>query len=158
MRRATPFSRHKSRLPWNRFASRRCPGEIAPVFEHHLPHQRSQASRPAGRQAMSGTLKGPSTRTARSRRWTSAPRSAPHDLRRTAAMMCGNLGLSESAISRCLDHQATKGDDGQPLPAINSKVYNVLSSAVSSESARCWTLGRLSCGVSSTGLRRPSCL
>jgi hypothetical protein len=50
---------------------------------------------------------------------------APHDLRRTAATMCGNLGLSESAISQCLDHQATKGEDGQPLPAVTNKVYNV---------------------------------
>jgi hypothetical protein len=49
----------------------------------------------------------------------------PHDLRRTAATMCGNLGLSESAISQCLDHQATKGEDGQPLPAITNKVYNL---------------------------------
>jgi hypothetical protein len=50
---------------------------------------------------------------------------APHDLRRTAATMCGDLGLSESAISLCLDHQATKGEDGQPLPAITNKVYNL---------------------------------
>jgi len=49
----------------------------------------------------------------------------PHDLRRTAATMCGNLALSESAISQCLDHQATKGDDSQPLRAITSKVYNL---------------------------------
>jgi integrase len=49
----------------------------------------------------------------------------PHDLRGTAATMCSNLGISESAISQCLDHQATKGEDGQPLPAITSKVYNL---------------------------------
>jgi integrase len=49
----------------------------------------------------------------------------PHDLRRTAATMCGNLGLSESGISLCLDHQPTKAEDGQPLPAITNKVYNL---------------------------------
>jgi hypothetical protein len=49
----------------------------------------------------------------------------PHDLRRTVATMCGNLGLSESAISLCLDDQATKGEDGQPRPAITNKVYNL---------------------------------
>ena len=48
----------------------------------------------------------------------------PHDLRRTAATMCGELGLSEAAISLCLDHQANKDDDGKPLPAITRKVYN----------------------------------
>jgi hypothetical protein len=48
-----------------------------------------------------------------------------HDLRRTAATMCGNLELSESAISQCLDHQATKGEDGRPLPAITNKVYDL---------------------------------
>jgi hypothetical protein len=30
----------------------------------------------------------------------------------------------ESGISQCLDHQATKGEDGQPSPAITNKVYN----------------------------------
>jgi integrase len=49
----------------------------------------------------------------------------PHDLRRTAATMCGELGLSEAGISLCLDHQASKGDDGKPLPAITRKVYNL---------------------------------
>jgi integrase len=34
----------------------------------------------------------------------------PHDLRRTAATMCGELGLSESGISACLDHQANKDE------------------------------------------------
>jgi hypothetical protein len=38
--------------------------------------------------------------------------------------MCGELGLSEAAISLCLDHQANKDDDGKPLPAITRKVYN----------------------------------
>jgi hypothetical protein len=39
--------------------------------------------------------------------------------------MCGDLGLSESGIPPCLDHQATKGEDGQPLPAITNRVYNL---------------------------------
>jgi hypothetical protein len=32
----------------------------------------------------------------------------PHDLRRTAATMCGELGLSESSIALCPDRQANK--------------------------------------------------
>jgi integrase len=85
---------------------------------------------PLARQAMSGALKGTKHRNGKVKTpgicalLGLAP-FTPHDLRRTAATMCGNLGLSESAISQCLDHQATKGDDGQPLPAITSKVYNL---------------------------------
>ncbi|WP_256806322.1 site-specific integrase [Bradyrhizobium sp. Bra64] len=48
----------------------------------------------------------------------------PHDLRRTAATMCGELGLSEASISLCLDHQASKDENGKPLPAVTRKVYN----------------------------------
>lgn len=48
----------------------------------------------------------------------------PHDLRRTAATMCGELGLSEAGISLCLDHQANKDENGKPLPAVTRKVYN----------------------------------
>jgi hypothetical protein len=48
----------------------------------------------------------------------------PHDLRRTAATMCGELGLSEAGISLCLDHQANKDENGKPLPAVTNRVYN----------------------------------
>jgi hypothetical protein len=53
----------------------------------------------------------------------------PHDLRRTAATMCGELGLSEAGISLCLDHQANKDENGKPLPAITRKVYNLATRA-----------------------------
>jgi integrase len=53
----------------------------------------------------------------------------PHDLRRTAATMCGDLGLSEASISLCLDHQANKDENGKPLPAVTRKVYNLSTSA-----------------------------
>jgi integrase len=85
---------------------------------------------PLARQAMSGALKGTKHRNGKVKTpgicelLGMAP-FTPHDLRRTAATMCGNLGLSESAISQCLDHQATKGEDGQPLPAITNKIYNL---------------------------------
>jgi hypothetical protein len=49
----------------------------------------------------------------------------PHDLRRTAATMCGELGLSEAGISLCLDHQANKDENGKPLPAVTNRVYNL---------------------------------
>jgi integrase len=53
----------------------------------------------------------------------------PHDLRRTAATMCGELGLSEAGIALCLDHQANKDETGKPLPAITRKVYNLATRA-----------------------------
>src|SRR6266705_555409 len=51
--------------------------------------------------------------------------AAPHDLRRTAATMCGELGLSEAGIALCLDHQASKDENGKPLPSVTRKVYNL---------------------------------
>jgi integrase len=54
---------------------------------------------------------------------------APHDLRRTAATMCGNLGLSEADIALCLDHQANRDENGKPLPAVTNKVYNLATTA-----------------------------
>jgi integrase len=53
----------------------------------------------------------------------------PHDLRRTAATLCGELGLSEAGISLCLDHQANKDENGKPLPAVTRKVYNLATRA-----------------------------
>jgi integrase len=53
----------------------------------------------------------------------------PHDLRRTAATMCGNLGLSEADIGLCLDHQASKDENGKPLPAVTNRVYNLATAA-----------------------------
>jgi hypothetical protein len=64
---------------------------------------------PLARQAMSGALKGTKHRNGKVKTpgicelLGIAPFTL-HDLRRTAATMCGNLGLSESAISQCLDH------------------------------------------------------
>jgi integrase len=87
---------------------------------------------PLSRQAMSGALAG--TKMMRNgRRVTRTPGVCellglapftPHDLRRTAATMCGELGLSEAGISLCLDHQANKDENGKPLPAITRKAYN----------------------------------
>jgi integrase len=53
----------------------------------------------------------------------------PHDLRRSAATMCGNLGLSEADISLRLDHQANKDENGKLLPAVTKRVYNLTATA-----------------------------
>jgi integrase len=46
----------------------------------------------------------------------------PHDLRRTAATLAGELGYSEAAIAKCLDHAVTK-DDGEKINRVTG-VYN----------------------------------
>jgi integrase len=53
----------------------------------------------------------------------------PHDLRRSAATRCGELGLSEGDIAQCLDHQASKDENGKPLPATTNRVYNLATRA-----------------------------
>ncbi|UPJ83567.1 site-specific integrase [Bradyrhizobium sp. 183] len=42
---------------------------------------------------------------------------SPHDLRRTAATLAGELGFSEAAIAKCLDHVVTK-DDGERVQRV----------------------------------------
>jgi integrase len=84
---------------------------------------------PLSRQAMSGALKGTKYRDGKVKtpgicELLGLAPFTPHDLRRTAATMCGELGLSEAGISLCLDHQANKDENGKPLPAITRKVYN----------------------------------
>ena len=88
---------------------------------------------PLSRQAMSGALTGTKV-TKNGKRVTRTPGICellglapftPHDLRRTAATMCGELGLSDAGISLCLDHQASKDENGKPLPSVTRKVYNL---------------------------------
>jgi len=92
---------------------------------------------PLSRQAMSGALRG-TMRMVKGIKVTRTPgicellgleNFTPHDLRRTAATMCGELGLSEASISLCLDHQANRDENGKPLPAVTRKVYNLATRA-----------------------------
>jgi integrase len=46
----------------------------------------------------------------------------PHDLRRTAATLAGELGYSDAAIAKCLDHAVTK-DDGEKVNRVTG-IYN----------------------------------
>jgi integrase len=78
---------------------------------------------PLGRHAMATALRG-TKKTRGICQLLGLARFTPHDLRRSAATMCGNLGLSESAISLCFDHQASKDENGKPLPAVTKRVYN----------------------------------
>ncbi|WP_027556624.1 site-specific integrase [Bradyrhizobium sp. Cp5.3] len=47
----------------------------------------------------------------------------PHDLRRTAATLAGDLGFDDTVIAKCLDHAVTKKGD-VIVPTVTGKVYN----------------------------------
>jgi integrase len=47
----------------------------------------------------------------------------PHDLRRTAATLAGDLGFDDAWIAKCLDHAASRKQD-QIVPTVTGKVYN----------------------------------
>lgn len=92
---------------------------------------------PLSRQAMSSALTGTKA-TTNGKRVTRTPGIcqllgiapfAPHDLRRSAATLCGELGLPEAGISLALDHQSNKDESGKPLPAVTRKVYNLATRA-----------------------------
>jgi integrase len=51
------------------------------------------------------------------------PPFTPHDLRRTAATLAGDLGCDDAAIAKCLDHAVTKKGDAI-VPSVTGKVYN----------------------------------
>jgi integrase len=47
----------------------------------------------------------------------------PHDLRRSAATLAGDLGFDDAWIAKCLDHAASKKSE-QIVPSVTGKVYN----------------------------------
>ena len=47
----------------------------------------------------------------------------PHDLRRTAATLAGDLGFDDAWIAKCLDHAVSKKQE-QIVPSVTGKVYN----------------------------------
>jgi integrase len=47
----------------------------------------------------------------------------PHDLRRTAATLAGDLGFDDAWIAKCLDHAASK-KQAHAVPTVTGKVYN----------------------------------
>jgi integrase len=50
-------------------------------------------------------------------------RFTPHDLRRTAATLAGDLGFDDAWIAKCLDHAASRKQE-QIVPSVTGKVYN----------------------------------
>jgi integrase len=49
----------------------------------------------------------------------------PHDLRRTAATLAGDLGFSDAWIAKCLDHNVVKDEHGARVPSVTGRVYNL---------------------------------
>nr|WP_246755869.1 site-specific integrase [Bradyrhizobium sp. CCBAU 53338] len=47
----------------------------------------------------------------------------PHDLRRTAATLAGDLGFDDALIAKCLDHSPSKKSE-IVVPTVTGKVYN----------------------------------
>lgn len=78
------------------------------------------------RLAMAGALRGDKGKPGICERLGLKP-FTPHDLRRTAATRCGFLE-PEGEIALCLDHQRTKDENGNDLPAVTNEVYNQAAS------------------------------
>jgi integrase len=47
----------------------------------------------------------------------------PHDLRRTAATLAGDLGFDDAWIAKCLDHAASRKQE-HIVPSVTGEVYN----------------------------------
>jgi integrase len=47
----------------------------------------------------------------------------PHDLRRTASTLCGDIGISDAEIAKCLDHSKDRGENVVEAPSVTGRVY-----------------------------------
>lgn len=50
-------------------------------------------------------------------------RFTPHDLRRTAASLCGDIQIPDAEIAKCLDHQKGAGENVAAVPSVTGRVY-----------------------------------
>jgi len=83
---------------------------------------------PMGRQALANALRGTKykngkVKTAGICALLGLKPFTPHDLRRTAATLAGDLGFDDAWIAKCLDHAASKKSE-QIVPTVTGKVYN----------------------------------
>jgi integrase len=85
----------------------------------------TQAGQPIHRQAMSTALRGRKDRKIPGLcELLGLKKFTPHDLRRTAATLAGDLGLDDAWIAKCLDHAASKKAE-VVVPTVTGKVYNL---------------------------------
>jgi integrase len=83
---------------------------------------------PMGRQAMANALRGTKYKNGKVKSpgicaLLGLKPFTPHDLRRTAATLAGDLGFDDAWISKCLDHAASKKAE-VVVPTVTGKVYN----------------------------------
>jgi integrase len=97
------------------------------VFASPLDNQ------PLNRKAMATALRGTTYTQGKRKGQTKTPgicallglkSFTPHDLRRTAATLAGDLGFDDAWIAKCLDHAASKKSE-QIVPTVTGKVYNL---------------------------------
>src|SRR4029453_1048997 len=84
-------------------------------------------NKPLNRQAMATALRGKKHKSGKAAPGICALLGlkpfTPHDLRRTAATLAGDLGFDDAWIAKCLDHAASKKQE-QIVPSVTGKVYN----------------------------------
>jgi integrase len=86
--------------------------------------QTPQARQPLHRHAMATALRGrPDKGIAGICKTLGLRPFTPHDLRRTAATLAGDLGCDQAAISKCLDHAVSRKGD-VIVPSVTGKVYD----------------------------------
>jgi integrase len=83
---------------------------------------------PLERKAMAAALRGTknadgSVRTPGICKLLGLKKFTPHDLRRTAATLAGDLGYSDGWIAKCLDHSVAKDENGARVPSVTGRVY-----------------------------------
>ena len=84
----------------------------------------AQAGKPINRQAMATALRGrPDRKIPGLCEMLGLKKFTPHDLRRTAATLAGDLGFDDAWIAKCLDHAASKKSE-VVVPSVTGKVYN----------------------------------
>lgn len=85
----------------------------------------TQAGQPIDRQAMATALRGrPDRKIPGLCEMLGLKKFTPHDLRRSAATLAGDLGLDDAWIAKCLDHAASKKSEVM-VPTVTGKVYNL---------------------------------
>jgi integrase len=86
--------------------------------------QTPQARQPLHRHAMATALRGrPDKGIVGICEWLGLAPFTPHDLRRTAATLAGDLGCDQAAIAKCLNHAVSKRGEAI-VPSVTGKVYD----------------------------------
>ena len=80
------------------------------------------------RNALSHALNGKKDKNGKTKRvgiieFLSMAHFTPHDLRRTASTLAGDIGFSDAQIAKCLDHSKDRGEDVVEAPSVTGRVY-----------------------------------